>query len=284
MVAYADLILPDTTYLERWDCISLLDRPISGADGPADAIRQPVVAPDRDVRAVPERAARPRRAARSCRASSPTTARRAIPAAIRTTSSTTSAARASARSPAFAARTARATAAARRTRSSSTPTSPNGCFHEHHLAPEQRYYKHANKAYLDWAKDVGFIGAAAPIMFQLYLEPLQKFRLAARGHGAIKPPATHRARIEKYFDPIPFWYPPFDGRARRQRRVRVLGDHAAADAHLSLVGLAQRLDPPDHGGEPPLHAIARARRRSASPTATGSGSRAPSAASRAASG
>jgi anaerobic selenocysteine-containing dehydrogenase len=28
MVAYADLILPDTTYLERHDCISLL--------GPAD--------------------------------------------------------------------------------------------------------------------------------------------------------------------------------------------------------------------------------------------------------
>ena len=50
MVAYADLILPDTTYLERWDCISLLDRPISSAEGPADAIRQPVLAPDRDVR------------------------------------------------------------------------------------------------------------------------------------------------------------------------------------------------------------------------------------------
>src|SRR6188474_3417532 len=50
MVAYADLILPDTTYLERWDCISMLDRPISSPDGPADAIRQPVVAPDRDVR------------------------------------------------------------------------------------------------------------------------------------------------------------------------------------------------------------------------------------------
>ncbi len=47
---YADLILPDTTYLERWDCISLLDRPISEADGPADAIRQPVVEPRRDVR------------------------------------------------------------------------------------------------------------------------------------------------------------------------------------------------------------------------------------------
>src|SRR3546814_16062155 len=36
--------------LERGDCISLLDRPICAADGPADSIRQPVVAPDRDVR------------------------------------------------------------------------------------------------------------------------------------------------------------------------------------------------------------------------------------------
>ncbi|MGB0632578.1 MAG: molybdopterin-dependent oxidoreductase, partial [Alphaproteobacteria bacterium] len=27
-VPYADIVLPDTTYLERWDCISLLDRPI----------------------------------------------------------------------------------------------------------------------------------------------------------------------------------------------------------------------------------------------------------------
>src|SRR5207245_4510081 len=50
MVAYADLVLPDTTYLERWDCISLLDRPIGGVEGPGDSIRQPVIVPDRDVR------------------------------------------------------------------------------------------------------------------------------------------------------------------------------------------------------------------------------------------
>ena len=50
MVAYADLILPDTTYLERHDCISLLDRPICEADAAADAIRWPVIEPDRDVR------------------------------------------------------------------------------------------------------------------------------------------------------------------------------------------------------------------------------------------
>jgi len=50
MVAYADLILPDTTYLERHDCISLLDRPISEPDAAGDAIRWPVLEPDREVR------------------------------------------------------------------------------------------------------------------------------------------------------------------------------------------------------------------------------------------
>jgi anaerobic selenocysteine-containing dehydrogenase len=47
MVAYADLILPDTTYLERHDCISLLDRPISEPDAAGDAIRWPVIPPER---------------------------------------------------------------------------------------------------------------------------------------------------------------------------------------------------------------------------------------------
>jgi anaerobic selenocysteine-containing dehydrogenase len=37
MVAYADLVLPDTTYLERYDCISLLDRPITEPDAVQDA-------------------------------------------------------------------------------------------------------------------------------------------------------------------------------------------------------------------------------------------------------
>ena len=50
MVAYADLVLPDTTYLERHDALSLLDRPICEPDAVADAIRWPVVAPERDVR------------------------------------------------------------------------------------------------------------------------------------------------------------------------------------------------------------------------------------------
>ncbi len=43
MTAFADLILPDTTYLERHDVMSMLDRPISEFDGPVDAVRIPVV-------------------------------------------------------------------------------------------------------------------------------------------------------------------------------------------------------------------------------------------------
>ena len=50
-VDFADLVLPDTTYLERFDTISMLDRPISEPHAACDAIRQPILKPDRDVRA-----------------------------------------------------------------------------------------------------------------------------------------------------------------------------------------------------------------------------------------
>lgn len=55
-------------------------------------------------------------------------------------------------------------------------------------------------------------------MFQLYSEPLQRFRLAARGHGRLVPPAFHRERIERYCDPLPFWYAPFEETATDPER------------------------------------------------------------------
>jgi len=79
------------------------------------------------------------------------------------------------------------------------------------LEPNQRYMKHVNKNYLDWAEEVGFMGHGNPVTFQLYLEPLQKFRLAAEGHGDIVPPDSHKQRITRFFDPLPMWYPPFEG-------------------------------------------------------------------------
>lgn len=73
-----------------------------------------------------------------------------------------------------------------------------------------RYYKHANRAYLDWAVGMGLIDKAEPIVLQLYGEVLQKFRLAAQGHGDTQPPAEHRERVATYFDPLPLWYRPFE--------------------------------------------------------------------------
>ena len=209
MVAYADLVLPDTTYLERWDCISLLDRPISDADGPADAIRQPVVAPDRDVRPFQD-------------VLLDLGARLGLPGLVREDGG--------ARYPGgyadYLVRHERKPGVgmlagwrgANGDQEGQGDPNPgqldayiaNGCFWRQELAPGQRYFKHANRDYLDYAVSMGFLDAAEPITLQLYCEPLQRFRLAARGHGAVRPPEIHRARVESYFDPLPFWYAPFD--------------------------------------------------------------------------
>ena len=87
----------------------------------------------------------------------------------------------------------------------------NGCHWFMSSARARDTIKHANGAYLEWAAGMGFIGRPEPIDLPALFEPLQKFRLAAQGHGAMLPPEQHRERIEKYFDPIPFWYPPFEG-------------------------------------------------------------------------
>ena len=94
-VAFADLVLPDTTYLERHDVMSMLDRPISEFDGPGRFGARAGGAAHRPVQAVPGGADRAGVAAevpglhdrRGRRASSRTT---------RTSSSTSSRSRASA--------------------------------------------------------------------------------------------------------------------------------------------------------------------------------------------
>ena len=100
---------------------------------------------------------------------------------------------------------------------SSSATSSNGCFWRHELAPtSQRYYKHANRAYLDCAVHMGFLAKAEPIVLQLYSAsrcsvPPRRARPRHRAAAA----EQHRARIATYFDPLPFWYPPFEDAARR---------------------------------------------------------------------
>jgi anaerobic selenocysteine-containing dehydrogenase len=209
MVPYADLILPDTTYLERWDCISLLDRPISSAHGPGDAIRQPVVKPDRDVRpfqdVLIELGARLRLPGFAYESGTPVYPG-GYPDYI------VNHERVPGIGPLAGWRGAQGTR-----HGTGSPNAgqlqryiDNGCFWTHKLSPSQSHFKYANKGYLDYAKSMGWLPTAEPITLQLYSEILQKFRLAARGHGSIQPPDSERGRIETYFDPLPFWYPPFE--------------------------------------------------------------------------
>jgi anaerobic selenocysteine-containing dehydrogenase len=208
-VPYADLILPDTTYLERWDCISLLDRPIASAHGPADAIRQPVIAPDRDVKPFQD-------------VLLDLGARLGLPGMTNEDGS--------AKFPGgyadYIVNHQRAPgvgplAGFRGNGESHGKGAPNpdqlnryianGAFWRYELPMTAQYFKHGNKAYLEHAVAFGLLPNANQIVMQLYLEPLQKFRLAAEGHGPIQPPDHLRARIREHFDPLPEWYAPFEG-------------------------------------------------------------------------
>ena len=207
-VAYADLVLPDTTYLERHDCISLLDRPIGDADGPGDAIRYPVVEPDRDVRGFQsvllDLGARLKLPGMVDAAGRPKFRDYADYIVNHE------------RAPGIGPLAGwRGADGASFGRGAPNPKQleryiENGGFSRHELADDERYYKMANRGYLDFAVATGFLAKAEPIVFQLYSEPLQRFRLAARGHGAVTPPESERERIETYFDPLPFWYAPFE--------------------------------------------------------------------------
>ena len=209
MVAYADLVLPDTTYLERWDCISLLDRPISDAQSAADAIRQPVVEPDRDVRPFQD-------------VLLDLGARLGLPGMTKDDGTPlypggyadyiVNHERTPGVGPLAGFRGDDGTAEGK---GAPNPQQleryiEHGCFWRSELAPDQRYYRFANRSYQDWAVERGFLPKSERITLQLYTEPLQRFRLAALGHGEIQPPNHHRSRLLRYFDPLPFWYQPLE--------------------------------------------------------------------------
>jgi sulfite dehydrogenase (quinone) subunit SoeA len=205
-VRFADLVLPDTTYLERYDAISLLDRPISEPDAAADAIRHPILKPDRDVRpwqdVLVELASRLQ-----------------FPAFT-----ALGGARKFKDYPDFITNYERAPGigflSGFRGKAGDTPLrgepNPNQwqayigaqSFFAHHWPENMKYMRFVNKAYLDEAARVGFIGKSEPIVMQLYSEPLQKFRLAGEGryHGSMPTALSDRERLKAFFDPLPIWY------------------------------------------------------------------------------
>jgi len=206
-VAYADLVLPDTTYLERWDCMSLLDRPISDADGAADAIRQPVLEPERDVRAFQdvllELGHRLKLPGHITAEGGPR-----YPGGYRDYLAHHE------RAPGIGLLAGwRGADGALEGRGPPNPKQldryiENGCFWRSAIPPEARFFKNVNRAYLEYAVRMGWLESAEPILLNLYSEELQRFRLAAQGHGPQQPPSALRLTIERHFDPLPFWHAP----------------------------------------------------------------------------
>ena len=209
-VRYADLVLPDTTYFERHDAISLLDRPISEPDAVADAIRHPLFPPDRDVRPWQDVLV-------------DLAGRLGFPAFVDAEGRPKYADYAD-----FIVRYERAPGIGflagwrGADGESSLVGAPNPkqweaykantAFFAHHWPDSQKYMRFANREYLEVAAKAGFIGKAEPITMQLYSEPLQKFRLAGQGlyEGPRPTRAEDRERLSTYFDPLPFWYPPIE--------------------------------------------------------------------------
>ena len=212
MVAYADLILPDTTYLERHDCISLLDRPICEADAAADAIRWPVIEPDRDARGFQSVL---------CELG----ARLDLPGFVNEDGGQkyadyadyiTNHIRKPGIGPLAGWRMGEKGLQNGRGEANEAQLDAyieNGGFFVEHIPEGANYYKPWNTAYQDWAVGMGIIDKSEPYLFQLYVEPMRKFQRAAEGHGERQPPEHLRERIKETMDPLPIWYEPFEDSA-----------------------------------------------------------------------
>lgn len=204
-VAYADLVLPDTTYLERHDAISLLDRPIGRGDRLADSIRWPVMAPDRDVRPFQS-------------VLCDLGARLGLPGFVTAEGA-----------PAFKDYADYLVTHQRRPgigvlagwrgdgtehgRGAPNPAQldryiENGGVFQAEIPPEAQFFKPWNRAYQDWAVTMGLQDKPQPYLFSLWCEPLRRFQLAAEGHGAHQPPEALRARVRAAMDPLPDWTAP----------------------------------------------------------------------------
>ena len=211
MVAFADLVLPDTTYLERHDAMSMLDRPISEFDGPCDSVRIPVLPPTGQCKPFQEVLIE-------------LASRLKFPAFT-----TAEGQRKFKDYPDFITnfQTApdsgigflmgwRGKEGEKSIRGEPNPNQwqmyeDNNCVFHYSMPPEHHYMRNWNQGYLDFAKANALRQKNDPIILAVYSDILQQFRLAAKGQRPGRTPPAHlKDRIVQFFDPLPFWYPPLE--------------------------------------------------------------------------
>ncbi|MDH4284728.1 MAG: molybdopterin oxidoreductase family protein, partial [Gallionellaceae bacterium] len=211
MTAFADLILPDTTYLERYDVMSMLDRPISEFDGPVDSIRVPILPPKGECKPFQEVLIE-------------LGSRLKLPAFVNKDGS-----RKYRDYPDFIVNFEtepgsgigflsgwRGKGGEKSMCGEPNPRqlemyAANNCFHHYELPLSYQYMRNWNKGYLEWSQRNRITRYADPIQIHIYSEVLQSFRLAAQGKGISRKPPEHlRKRVETFFDPLPFYYAPLE--------------------------------------------------------------------------
>jgi anaerobic selenocysteine-containing dehydrogenase len=210
-VAFADLVLPDTTYLERHDVMSMLDRPISEYEGPADSVRVPVLAPTGECRpfqdVIIELGTRLKLPAFT-NADGGRKFRDYADFVVNYETSPGS-------GIGFLAGW-RGKGGEKFMKGEPNPKQwemyeKNNCVFQYELPRSYQYMRNWNQGYLEWAKRHALLRYTEPVNIHIYSEVLQKFRLAAQGKSDGKQPPDHlRNRVETHFDPLPFYSQPLE--------------------------------------------------------------------------
>jgi anaerobic selenocysteine-containing dehydrogenase len=215
MTAFADLILPDTTYLERHDVMSMLDRPISEFDGPVDSVRIPVVPPKGECKPFQEvlielgtrlklPAFTPKDGTRKFRDYPDFIVNYETEPGLRHRLS----------SPAGAARAARSSCAASPTRGSGRCTKRTTASSTMSCRKSYQYMRNWNQGYLEWRSAMGITALRRPDPDPPLLRGAAGLPPGRAGQGRAGSRRTHlRERIETYFDPLPFYYEPLEEQA-----------------------------------------------------------------------
>ena len=218
MTAFADLILPDTTYLERYDAMSLLDRPISDFDGPCDSVRVPVLPPSGECRPFQDVIVELGSRLKLPAFTTPEGNRKFRDYKDFVVRYETEPGSGQGFLIGWRGVDGRKSIIGEPNPDQWEMYAKNNCFFHHVLPEEHQYMRNWNQGYHEWASRMKLRRFADPVIIQVYCEVLQKFRLAAEDRGTAKrrPPAAVRERLLKYFDPLPFYYAPLEAGASGQ--------------------------------------------------------------------